>query len=209
MKRLRPRTDLPEHIQSRLRELYEQIGLPQLWPRLQRVILTEHEVGLVEKTGAWEKSKPLVAADAMLDIVAEQRHWTLERAVLEIGLELGFLGAGDYKVLRRAIGEPVDAETEPPPKERSTPHWDREHGKLWFGGKEVRKVQIRKKPSRIETILNAFEKAKWQPISEPFGRRLSETRIHQIVNRLNTGLTKIRFHAHAGGQEIIWAVEPK
>jgi hypothetical protein len=59
-----------------------------------------------------------------------------------------------------------------------------------------------KKRSIVQVILEAFEAANWpESINCPTGVKY----LSEALRTLNSGLTRIKFHAQAGGTAIRWA----
>ena len=118
------------------------------------------------------------------------------RAIIELGKQLNFLDDLHYDWLLRTIGETHGR------RDGNLPHWNPDSGELRFGGKLIRKVRLRKPPSSVQVVLEAFEAASWpESIDCPRGiKNLSET-----LRTLNSELKRIKFHAQAGGTAIRWA----
>ena len=123
MKSLKPRTDLPKYAEGCLRDLFEHLGVPPLFQRLRQESLTPQENRLIEKANLAEHAHPQEKARVVLNIVAQQRRLSLERAMLDLAHSLDMLGIGRYETLRKAIGEPVQ-------KARHAPEWNAEAGEL-------------------------------------------------------------------------------
>ena len=196
-------------------ELFHQFCIPQRRRSALDEFLTDDEVDLVmEDQGAnLPGVEYYISSKRIICVLADCRQWTHERALLELAFSLDMIGPGRFRTLRRAIGEPVDAATRELPKSvRSVerPRWERADGKLWFGDKAIRKLRICGTATRLERILDAFEKNSWKSsIAEPFGGRIRQGDLHRIVNQLNEGLKSISFHVRGGGREITWQVRPK
>ncbi|MFH1268863.1 MAG: hypothetical protein ABIK89_24315 [Planctomycetota bacterium] len=140
----------------------------------------------------------------------ELRGVSLERAVIEVARELGFLDEPTANWLLREIGEDT-----PPPRGAAHPVWNRETGRLCWGKKVIRRVRIMKHPSSVQRILDAFQAAGWpsriaDPLSmgeknaSPISSKKRANAVRQVVRYLNKGLELIRFHVQEGGGAITW-----
>jgi hypothetical protein len=195
MRELRPRTDLPEHVQKYLRDLFERLGLPHLFQRLRQEVLTPQEYRLFEKTGISEHSHPQEGASEILRIVAEQRGLTLERTTLELARSLDVLGSGRYERLRQAIGEPIT-------EMRDIPEWDAEAGELRFRNQIARRVDIAR-GTNIRLILDVFQEENWPPrIDSPFPPK--SPKLAYAIESLNEGLSLIKFARDGTGGGLNW-----
>lgn len=210
MPEIAPRKGLPKSVQNELSELLIRLSVPQIRARLIDEFLSQQSENFSDGTrAAWPNEK--VSIRTILRTVAQRRHWSLEQTCLEFAAAVDLVAPGNLRRLMREIGEPMEARSFATTKhERSPllPEWDRAHGKLWFGGKVIRRVRICSTPTKIEQIIAAFDRGGWQMvILEPFHEELDQSEIHQVVNQLNKGLQRIRFRVQKGGREITWAVE--
>lgn len=192
MRILKPRTDLPKHVEENLKDLYVRIGLPHLTTRLMHEVLSPREAELLEYKLLPENALPIDAARAILRVVARQRGLSLECALLVLSRELDLIGAGRYESMRRAIGESIDNGI------KSVPNWDAASGTLRFNGDVVRQVHGRAKYIRI--LLDSFEEQHWQSrIDSPFQRAAQSRRLRDTVDSLKDGLRLITFRCDGFG----------
>jgi len=128
------------------------------------------------------------------------RGVSLERAVIEVAREIGFLDDRTANWLLREIGE-----EEPAPVIPRQPVWDPARGELRLGGQVVRHVRVMAQPSNIQRILDAFQGRGWPSrIDDPLPDGPDQQRLHQVVLSLNEGLSGIRFHVQEGGRAVTW-----
>ncbi len=121
------------------------------------------------------------------------------RAVIDIAQALGFLDQTGYHWLLGEIGEKPRKVQEP----LHRPTWDAREGELRLAGQVIRPVRVLGKPSNVQIILDAFQKAKWaRQIRNPLP--LGQQQLHQALRSLNKSLREIRFHSRNGGQIISW-----
>ncbi|MEX2308413.1 MAG: hypothetical protein WD738_12505, partial [Pirellulales bacterium] len=150
-----------------------------------------------------------ITARQILDVLVEYRQWTYERALIELAFGLDMVGPGRYRALRRQIGEPADVHAtamQNSSQSLAKPRWDRAEGQLWLGDDIIRMVRIRRTPSRVQRLIEAFERARWKKaIESPFADELSQDGLHGFLNDVNDGLKQIRFHGRAGGRELTWS----
>jgi hypothetical protein len=209
------RTELSENTQKALQGLLVRIGLPPLRERLLEQVLTKREAQQFEKANLSANAHPATVARAILTVVAKERKLSPERALLEVAHRLGLVGTGHCEGLRQAIGEPAErgpaSPSSPGKKSWSTVlRWDRDQGTLWWRTRAIRRIRVCGSPSRLEQIVDAFQKKGWeQSIDFPFSQESRFFDVHQVVNDLNRGLDVIRFHVQARGQRITWAPKPK
>ena len=88
-----------------------------------------------------------------------------------------------------------------PPK----PVWNPIHRKLCFLDKTAR--ILKKSGTDIEVVLNAFQEEGWpKTLLNPFldDKHLTPSKVHELVDSLNCGLTMIKFHADGTGRGISW-----
>jgi hypothetical protein len=131
----------------------------------------------------------------------ELRGVSAERAVIEVARELSFLDEPTAKWLLREIGEEM-----PSPLVTEHPLWQRESGKLRWGGHVIRRVRVMGNRSGIQQILDAFQAAGWPSrIEDPIARGQHAEQVRQIVLSLNKGLELIRFHVQEAGKAITWS----
>jgi hypothetical protein len=203
-----PKGDLPRDVKKRLRELFQRISIPVIRYRIVAEFVTDVERRAIVKDLDVIDALNVVPTKHILTVISEHRNWTLERALLEAGLEMGFLGFGDYRCLRRSIGEPTELETPlQPAGQPKTPTWNHEKGTLCLGTEVIREVRICRHPSRVQRLLEAFESAHWKSsIKSPFDD-LTQGDLHRLINEVNRRLTRIRFHGRAGGGEITWSLK--
>jgi hypothetical protein len=196
MSKLKPRSDLPEHVKDKLRDLFEHIGLPHFVQRLkQEEILASQEIRLLERKTNLVQAHPQEIAKAIINLVAKQRGLTLERTLLDLARSLDMIGAGRYESLRKAVGEPVAGA-------RNVPQWNREAGELRYRNKVARRINVWR-ATNICLILDSFQELNWPPrIDSPFR---SKTRIlTYALENLNNGLSLIKFGSSESGQRVHW-----
>jgi hypothetical protein len=195
-KKLKPRTNLPEEVKERLRDLYSKIGLPQLRDRLS-LILTSQEKQVIHWETLHDNGLPIDAAKKVLFAVAQQRETSLERAVIELAHDLDLLGSGSYKVLCRSINEPMDERMD------DLPDWDASAGKLSLGGEVIRPVSPQAK--NVRKILNAFQEDHWKSrIDNPLPGGANSRTLRETVRTLNEGLSGIKFFSDGSATGVRW-----
>jgi len=60
-----------------------------------------------------------------------------------------------------------------------------------------------KNPSRIQTVIEAFQKRGWLAcIKSPLAD--DPQLVHEVLYSINRGLKMIRFRAQGGGRQITW-----
>lgn len=198
-----------------LSELFQQLCIRQLRRRALDDFLSEDEVELIVEDidPNLPDSERHIFGKRILSVLADSRHWSRERAMLELAFGLDLIGPGRFRSLVQAIEESIEPAIPRLPKARDSvvkPRWDRTNGKLWFGDKEIRNVRICGTATRLERILLAFEKKLWNSsIAEPFNGQFNQSDLHATINQLNRGLKEISFHVRGGGREITWGVKPK
>jgi hypothetical protein len=103
---------------------------------------------------------------------------------------------------------PGAAPATPGDRPPTLPHWDKDHGELWFGSVLVKRFGQR--AANQEAILDAFEEEGWprfifNPIS-PKDDLDDQVRLRRAVTRLNEAQSHplIRLHVVRGGEEISW-----
>jgi hypothetical protein len=197
MKKLKPRTDLPKHIEQSLKDLYVRLGLHPLVTRLKQEVLSPKEIQLIDKVAFAENAYPIDVANAILGAVVHVREVSAERALIDLSRHLDLLGVGRYESLRRAIGEPIDDH------HRDIPVWEADAGVLHFAGKVVRQVSPR--ATNIRLILNAFQEDKWPiRIDSPLPRRTDSRKLREAVRSLKHGLTGLDFICDGKGEGVQW-----
>ncbi len=130
----------------------------------------------------------------------KRRGVSIQRGVLDVAHEIGFLDPQTYRWLLSELGEKYK-----PRKTRQIhPRWDSETGSLWLDDHIIRDVRIFRGCTNIQQILDAFQKARWASrIDNPLPS-CGQEETHQVVFRLNRGLAEIRFHVQKGGRAITW-----
>jgi hypothetical protein len=127
---------------------------------------------------------------------------SVERAVVEVALSLGYSDDPTAKWLLREIGE----EQVQPPTGR-LPVWNRDRGELRWGRRVIRRVRVMSRPSSIQKVLDTFQAAGWPTrILDPISKGKNAEQLRQIVHSLNTGLAVICFHVQEAGRAITWAI---
>jgi hypothetical protein len=190
---LKPRTDLPKHVDECLRDLYVRIGLPQLSTRLLEEVLSRQEAMLFAKRGFTENALPIDRAAAILQIVARQRSLSLERALLDLSRELDLIAEGRYEIMTRAIDE-VD-------REKIIPNWEASSGELRFNGVVLRTFSGKAKNIRL--LLDSFQECRWKKrIDSPFPPATRQLR--NTVESLNDDLQSISFRCDGSGKGVEW-----
>ena len=198
-----------------LSELFQKLCIRQLRRKALDQFLNEDEVKLVVKDidPNLPDSERHIFGKRILGVLSDSRHWSRERAMLELAFRLDIISPGRFRGLLQAIGESIDPAIPRLPKAGDSvvkPRWDRANGKLWFGDKAIRSVRICGTATRLERILVAFEKNSWKSsIAEPFDGQFGQSDLHGIVNQLNKGLQRILFHVRGGGRELTWELKPK
>jgi hypothetical protein len=193
MAKLTFRTDLPPNVNVSLEELYTLLGTPQVKRKLRADVLTAEEL---RKLGDEPLRKKMI-----LQVVANCRDFTLERALLDLMWDADLIAAGRYKSLRRSIGEPISREADP------RPEWDSKAGKVALRGKVIRTVAVRAK--NVRAILKAFEDARWPPHVEFRFRGIkAKRRLHETVRTLNEGLRGIKFFCDGSTTGVQWQKLP-
>ena len=135
-------------------------------------------------------------------MLGEVKAFSHLRALLEVGRAVGALGDVDFRWLMREIGESEDAA-----ECRGSLCWDRQRRELRLGAKVIRRVRGLAVAANIASILDAFEKAGWQPrIPTPTAIDISFSSqpVHDAVHNLNKGLDGIAFHVDEGGTALFW-----
>lgn len=120
-------------------------------------------------------------------------------AILELAYEFNFLSDADRRRLLAALGEKEST----PAAQR--PRWDRDTGKLHYGGKLARQVQNPGRATNIVAILDAFEEQGWPArIDDPLPDGGDKQRLREAIRTLNQGLSRLRFRADGTGSGICW-----
>jgi hypothetical protein len=197
MQKPRIRTDLPPDIANALSDLVQYFRAPDTILRLKNGILTRTESQLVGDAGISKPAhrKDWVTPRRILEVVAQQRGLTLERALLELARSMDLLGTGRYEQLRKAIGEPVV------PERNDVPQWNAVTGELSYKGKVVRRVSVR--AARVRTVLDAFQCDGWPVhVDSPLPPKKGSYLLRDTVRTIN--LCTIRFFSDGKGQGISW-----
>jgi hypothetical protein len=197
--RLVCRSDLPLAIAQELYELLLRLAVPQIILRLKAYVLTPEESRLVGDAGIGRPAPPKewVSARKIAEIVARQRGFTLERALLELGRSVDFLSTGKYEQLRKVIGEPVVA------MRPGIPEWDAASGELRYKGSVVRRLAATATNCRL--LLDAFQEDGWPGrIDSPLSADKSSRSLRETVRNLNKALSLLKFYCDGTGEGIIW-----
>jgi hypothetical protein len=173
----------------------------------------EHVAGRLWRQVLSEEDRVYLGGDFRQVFVAEQHRMlgiynriyprlSLERAMLEVLRQVGWLTEARYERLIEAIGEDPDL----PPSRGSRPVWDKETATLFLNGQAIRRVRQPKKAFRIVAILNAFESRggpnhlKHDKLGLGSGRELSDA-----VGTLNLGLEVLVFERDGRGEGVRWS----
>ena len=133
----------------------------------------------------------------LLDVCARSRGFSLERAMVELGLEAQAIGYGEYRRLRQVIGEPLE------PERPAIPKWDGDTGELKFGSATVRTVAPR--AFNIRKVLAAFERQGWPSrIVSPLPGGKNSRKLRETVESLNRDLKRIEIYSDGTGNGIGW-----
>lgn len=201
VKMLKEKRNLEPRTKEKLRELISVLRAPSLIVALFQDALTKKEARLVGGAGVFEPAEPKdwVIPQRIIEVVAQQRRLSLERALLELARRLDLISVGQYEGLREGIGEPVVTPQE-------VPVWDPESGELRYYGEVVRTVDLRR-AKNIQQILNDFQEVGWRSwIANPFPK---ETRtLTHTLETLNEGLRFIRFVGDGVGG-VVWRDLPR
>jgi hypothetical protein len=136
----------------------------------------------------------------IVNVWAELRNLSLDRAALEIGRKLDMLTPATYDWLLRELGEQG-----PAAGAADYPAWDRDRRTLSFKGEVVRSIRSVTVAKHVTTILDAFENRGWpRRIDDPLPGYADKQRLREAVANLNVGLTGIRFYSDGSGKGIIW-----
>jgi hypothetical protein len=184
------RSDLPQKVASRLADLSQRVRMQNIAKELRASLLTDEEINRLPETPEGLAQMP--------ETFAVVRGLSLERSTIELAMEAGFLEYGEYRSLRREIGEQVDgAELRP------VPNWDPKSGELVFNGMTVRRVSSR--AENMRRILGAFQESGWPHfVDNPLPGGADSQKLREAVRNLNKGLSALRFLADGSATGILW-----
>lgn len=178
-----------QELQTQSLRIKPPVAATRLWER----VLTERE--RQQLGGSLDACYPRLGTAGMWMRI---RGVSLERAVIEVARELGFLDQPTATWLLREVGEEL-----PRSPSASLPAWDRKSGTLRLGKRIIRRVRVMKQPSNIQQILDAFQAAGWPTrVANPLS--LGQQQLHESLRSLHRGLKKLRFRSQEGGQAITW-----
>ena len=81
--------------------------------------------------------------------------------------------------------------------------WQADMGELQLGDRTIRRVRVKRTPSNIHRILDAFQAAGWpRRVRNPLS--LGQQQIHETLRYLNRNQEMIRFRSQGGGGAITW-----
>ena len=183
------RREVAQELQTQSLRIKPPVAATRLWER----VLTEQD--RQQLGGSLEQCYPRLGTAGMW---MQIRRVSLERAVIEVARELGFLDQPTANWLLREVGEEL-----PRSPSASLPAWDRKSGILRLGKHTIRRIRVMKDPSNIQQILDAFQAAGW-PARIPNPLSLGQQQLHESLRSLHWGLKKLRFRSQEGGRAITW-----
>jgi hypothetical protein len=202
MPKLHYRSNLEPEVAERFRELRRVLSMPETRSVICREVLSRQEAELVAgaEVTALQDLGHSISFNKILEVFAWTRGMSAECALLEIAKAIGAIRDSEYRSLRRAIGEPIDA------ARPTIPMWDAELGELRLNGQLVRRFAGRAK--NLRAILSAFQEQGWPlRIDSPLSGGVDSRRLREAVRSLNEGLKAIRFRCDGKSSGILW--EPK
>jgi len=191
--------EIPEQIARELKELYDQIRGEHFAGRMWRELLSEDERVMLggKFTAAFVKEpRGAVGMYGRLYPVL-----SLERAMLEVTRQMGWVHQARYDRLLDAVGE----KNALLPGRGARPDWD---GKsLFFNGQLVRQIKQPNKAFRIVQILNEFERQGWPATVEFKNLSAAERqRLREAVASLNKRSTQLLFRMDGTGAGVMWGM---
>jgi len=144
----------------------------------------------------WRRTRDIIQTYATINNVS--RHI----AIIELAHHRGSLSQARYLRLLKAIGARVRRRMgsngpRPKPEYRD--------GRLFFGEVEIRRIKQYAKPSRIQILLDAFERSRWRrKIPNPWWGKPDQDKVHRAVDDLKKGLRTISFEVTDGSRSVRW-----
>lgn len=191
--------EIPAQVAHELKNLFDRIQGEHFAGRMWRELLSDDERVMLGGTFSEAFVKEPQRAVGMYRRLYPSL--SLERAMLEVTRQLGWIHQARYERLLDAVGEKIDLL----PGRGARPRWD---GKsLFFNGQLVRKIRQPKKAFRVVQILDEFEKQGWTTTVEFQGLGVAERqRLREAVASLNDGLTGLAFQMDGTGAGVMWRV---
>lgn len=122
-------------------------------------------------------------------------------AVVEIARAVNLISSADAE---RVLADLAKHDLRQP--ESSVPEWNEETGVLQYAGMEVARFRLRKQPTRIQKILDAFQNSDWPTkIGNP-DADCTQSELHDTLNWLNSRSGPLRFRSQKGGRTITWEI---
>src|SRR5262249_34125606 len=137
--RIRYRSDLKPEVAGRFRVLLQALSNPPTRSKIYSEVLSpkEQELAADAEVAKLTDPGPALKFGRILQVFAWTRGMSAECALLEIAKAIGAVRDSEYRSLRRAIGEPVEAAPQP------RPMWDENTGELRLNGLVIRHVPAR------------------------------------------------------------------
>jgi hypothetical protein len=138
------------------------------------------------------ESSDTFGSDAV-QIWAQVRGYTQDRAVLDMANGLGWMQPKEYEWFLAELGEP-----EQPRGVVAKPEWNSRRHQLRYEGKKIR--DVRAIATNIIMILDAFQKQSWPDrIADPLPGPPDSQRLRGAIYKFNQGGGTIQLRADGSG----------
>lgn len=133
-----------------------------------------------------------------VDVFAQLRRISRERAVLDLAHEMELLSGRQYRLLLQQLS--LTDRNAP-----DRPAWNADRLELTLRGQVVRRIRNRGRAHNAVRILDTFQELGWSDrIDDPLRGGADPERLRDTIKSLNRGLTGLRFRADGTGCGVVW-----